>query len=437
MERMMKLQDVILKAMAKKITWMEAAEIAGVTDRTMRRMRERYQEFGYTGLFDQRRGKRSIHRVPMERAEEVLRLYREVYFDLNIRHFHEKLRDEHEITLSYTWVQQALQGAGLVAKRRKRGPHRRRRPRRPLPGMLLHIDGSKHRWLQDGQWHDLIVILDDATSEIYYAQLVDEESTRTVMVGLRQVIETQGLFCALYSDRGSHFFVTMKAGEKVDKTRLTQLGRALKELGVQMIPAYSPQARGRSERSFGTWQGRLPQELRLAKITTVEAANEFLRERYIAEFNAHFAVVAEEKGTAFRRCSRKDLDWVFTIQTERVVAKDNTVAIAARSWQLDKTRFRHTLAGSTVTIHEHLDGTVSVRFGPHVVGRFTADGTSLANAKERRGKGGSLEAGENQKQVSSRSHTPLEISPTTRDFHFSTAPTSVKVVKKKKAARAA
>jgi transposase len=437
MERMMKLQDVILKAMAKKITWMEAAEIAGVTDRTMRRMRERYQEFGYTGLFDQRRGKRSIHRVPMDRAEEVLRLYREVYFDLNIRHFHEKLRDEHEITLSYTWVQQALQGAGLVAKRRKRGPHRRRRPRRPLPGMLLHIDGSKHRWLQDGQWHDLIVILDDATSEIYYAQLVDEESTRTVMVGLRQVIETQGLFCALYSDRGSHFFVTMKAGEKVDKTRLTQLGRALKELGVQMIPAYSPQARGRSERSFGTWQGRLPQELRLAKITTVEAANEFLRERYIAEFNAHFAVVAEEKGTAFRRCSRKDLDWVFTIQTERVVAKDNTVAIAARSWQLDKTRFRHTLAGSTVTIHEHLDGTVSVRFGPHVVGRFAADGTSLENTKERRGKGGSMEAGENQKQVSSRSHTPLEISPTTRDSHFSTAPTSVKVVKKKKAARAA
>jgi len=167
----MKLQDVLLKAMAKRISWMEAAEIAGVTDRTMRRIRERYQEFGYTGLFDQRRGKRSIHRVPMEVAEEVLRLYREVYFDLNMRHFHEKLRDEHKIELSYTWMQQALQGAGLVAKRRKRGPHRRRRPRRPLAGMLLHIDGSKHRWLQDDRWHDLIVILDDATSEIYYAQL--------------------------------------------------------------------------------------------------------------------------------------------------------------------------------------------------------------------------------------------------------------------------
>jgi hypothetical protein len=152
-------------------------------------------------------------------------------------------------------VQKALQGAGLVAKGHKRAAHRRRRPRRPLAGMLLHIDGSKHRWLNDDRWYDLIVILDDATSEIYYAQLVEEESTRTVMAGLREVIERQGLFCALYSDRGSHFFVTVKEGEKVDKHRLTQVGRAMKELGVQMIAAYSPQARGRSERSFGTWQG--------------------------------------------------------------------------------------------------------------------------------------------------------------------------------------
>jgi hypothetical protein len=242
-ERMMKLQDVILKAMAKKINWLEAAEIAGVTDRTMRRIRDRYQEFGYNGLMDRRSGQHSFHRVPMAAAEEVLRLYREVYFDLNIRHFHEKLRDEHKIELSYTWVQLALQGAGLVTKRRKRGPHRRRKPRRPLPGMLLHIDGSKHRWLNDDRWHDLIVILDDATSEIYYAQLVEEESTQTVMAGLREVIENKGLFCALYSDRGSHFFVTMKEGEKVDKHRPTQVGRAMQELGIQMIAAYSPQAR--------------------------------------------------------------------------------------------------------------------------------------------------------------------------------------------------
>ena len=257
----MKLQDVILKAIAKKISWIQAAEIAGVTDRTMRRIKQRYEEFGYNGLFDQRRGKRSVHRVPLATAEKALALNQEKYFDLNVRHFQEKLREEEEIELSYTWIYQALVGAGLVQKRRKRAPHRRRRERRPLAGMLLHIDGSKHRWLNDDRWYDLIVILDDATSEIYYAQLVEEESTRTVMAALREVIETKGLFCALYSDRGSHFWETRKEGEKVDKDRLTQVGRAMKELGVQMMAAYSPQARGRSERSFGTWPGRLPQEL--------------------------------------------------------------------------------------------------------------------------------------------------------------------------------
>ena len=435
MERMMKVQDVLLKAMAKKITWWAAAEILGVSDRTMRRWRERLEEHGYVGLADRRKGKPSPQRIPLATMEEVLRLYREEYYDLNMRHFHEKLRDEHDIQVSYTSVQNALQGAGLVAKRHKRGPHRRRRPRRAMPGMLLHIDGSKHRWLNDERWYDLIVILDDATSEIYYAQLVEEESTRTVMVGLREVIETKGLFCALYSDRGSHFFVTVKEGEKVDKDRLTQVGRAMKELGVQMIAAYSPQARGRSERNFGTWQGRLPQELRLAGIGSAEGANSFLRQRYIGEFNAQFSVPAAEKGTAFRRTGRSDLNWIFTVQTERVVAKDNTVAIGNRLWQIDKTRFRNTLAGSTVTIHEHLDETVSIRYGPHVVGRYASTGEKLLSAtpEKRRGKGGSMEAGENQKQVSTGSHTPLEISHKPRDFHFPTAPATASALSKRKA----
>src|SRR5271156_4945878 len=212
MERMMEVQDVLLKAMAKKITWRAAAEILGVTDRTMRRWRERLEVDGYSGLADRRKGKPSAKRIPLATVEKVLGLYQEAYYDLNIRHFHEKLRAEHDIQLSYTWVQKALQGAGLVAKRHKRGPHRRRRPRRPMPGMLLHIDGSKHRWLNDDRWYDLLVILDDASSEIYYAQLVEEESTRTVMAGLREVIERKGRFCALYSDRASHFFYTPAAG---------------------------------------------------------------------------------------------------------------------------------------------------------------------------------------------------------------------------------
>jgi len=382
----MKLQDVLLKAMAKKISWVTAAEIIGVTPRTMRRWRERLEEHGYKGLADRRKGKVSFRRVPLKTVEQVLALYQEKYYDLNVRHFCEKLAEAHGIQLSYTWIYQALVGAGMVQPRRRRAPHRRRRERRPLPGMMLHIDGSKHQWFNDDRWYDLIVILDDATSEIYYAQLVEEESTRTVMAGLREVIETKGLFCSLYSDRGSHFFVTLKDSPGVDKHRLTQVGRAMKELGIQMIAAYSPQARGRSERSFGTWQGRLPQELRLAGIGTVEAANGFLRERYIREFNTKFTVKAAEKGTAFRRPSRTDLNWVFTIQTERVVAKDNTVAIGGRQWQIGKTRFRHTLAGSTVTIHEHLDGTVSIRYGPHVVGRFTSDGQPLESVTaEKRG----------------------------------------------------
>src|SRR6202046_2957425 len=248
MERAMIVQEVMLQAMAKRITGFQGAEIIGISDRHMRRWRERYEEGGFRGLFDRRRGKPSPKRVPVVVLERVLELYREKYFDFNLRHFHEKLASKHEIELSYSWVKGVLQGAGLVARGRKRGVHRKRRPRRPLPGMLLHIDGSRHQWFQDERWYDLIVILDDASSEISYAHLVEEESTLTVMAGLRQVIERKGVFCALYSDRGSHFWLTPKVGGKVDPHRRTQVGRALRELGVRMIPAYSPQARGRSER---------------------------------------------------------------------------------------------------------------------------------------------------------------------------------------------
>ena len=331
----MRVQEVILRAMARKITWWQAAEIIGISDRRMRRWRERYEQHGYDGLMDRRRGKPSGKRVPLAQAEQVLGLYRERYFDLNVRHFHEKLSEEHGIGLSYTWVKQALQGAGLVKREPKRGVHRKRRERRPLPGMLLHIDGSRHQWFQDERWYDLIVILDDATSEIYYAQLVEEESTVTVMAGLREVVERKGLFCALYSDRGSHFWLTPKAGGKVDTHRLTQVGRAMRELGVQMIPAYSPQARGRSERSFATWQGRLPQELRLRGIATLEAANRFLREHSIAEFNRRFQVSAAQRGTAFVACPRQHLDLVFSLRFERAVNKDNTVSFQNLALQID------------------------------------------------------------------------------------------------------
>ena len=369
----MKVQEVILKAMAGSLKWWEAAEIIGVSDRTMRRWRQRYQKHGYDGLYDHRKGQPSPQRVAVEQVEQVLQLYREKYFDFNVRHFHEKLVEEHGMELSYTYVKLALQGAGLVKKRGRRGTHRRRRPRRALPGMLLHIDASKHAWFQDERYYDLITILDDATSEIYYAQLVEEEGTRTLLPALRQVIEQKGIFCALYSDRASHFFVTPKAGGKVDPTRLTQVGRALRELGVKMIPAYSPQARGRMERSYRTWQGRLPQELRVRGIAAVEEANRFLREEYVREFNRRFAVMAALRGSAFVRTRRKDLDWVFAIQHERTVNQDNTMALDNRILQIEKSRWRNTLAGCTVTVYEFPDGRMAVRFGPHEVARFAPE----------------------------------------------------------------
>jgi transposase len=382
-ERMMKAQEVILKAAAGKLKWWEAAEIMGVTDRTMRRWRERLNRDGYRGLWDYRKRKPSPKRVPMQSVEHVLQLYREKYFDFNVQHFHEKLREVHGIQLSYTWVKTALQTAGLVKRCKKPGSHRKRRPRRPLPGMMLHIDGSEHRWFGDERYYELIVVLDDATSEIYYAQLVQAESTRSVMAALREVIESRGLFCSLYSDRAGHFFITPKHGERVDASRPTQVGRALQELGVKMIAAYSPQARGRSERNFGTWQGRLPQELRLRGIKDLAQANEFLRTEYIPEFNSRFTVSAAQKGSAFVRARRKDLDWIFSVQHERTVNNDNTLTLENRVFQLDKTRWRNTLAGQTVIVHEHLDGRMSIRYGPNVIAQYAADQLPPQAAKRR------------------------------------------------------
>jgi len=418
MERAMKVQEVILRAMAKKITWWQAAEIIGISDRQMRRWHERYEEFGFRGLFDRRRGKPSPKKVPLAVVEKVLGLYREQYFDLNVRHFHEKLREEHQVEISYSWVKGLLQGAGMVAKGRKRGVHRKLRPRRPLPGMLLHIDGSEHRWFQDERWYDLLVILDDANSEIYYAQLV-EEATATVLAGLKEVVERKGVFCALYSDRGSHFWLTPKAGEAVDPHRLTQVGRAMRELGVRMIPAYSPQARGRSERSFGTWQGRLPQELRLAGCRTLEAANAFLREHYMGEFNRRFQVAAAQPGTAFVPYRGRDLERIFSLQFERTVNRDNTVSFQNLTLQIEPVRWRGTLAGCTVIVHQHLDGSLSLSYGPHALGRYDGRGSPILNPKLAVG-----QAVENTRsgKVQKPTFPPrLEIPQNARDSHFPTA----------------
>lgn len=373
----MKREEILLRAYSKQISWIEAADILGISYRHLQRVREGYRKWGFEGLHDRRVGKESPRRIAVETMEDVLGLYREKYFDFNVRHFCEKLREEHSIELSYTWVKTLLQGAGLVAKQRGRKKHRRKRDRKPLKGMMLHIDGSHHQWFGDERWHDLIVVLDDATGEIYYAQLVEAESTATIMAAIRQVIEREGVFCSLYSDRARHFWLTPKAGEPVDRQALTQVGRALRELGIRMIPAYSPQARGRGERSFRTWQGRLPQELRIRQIRDLDEANRFLK-RYVREFNRKFTVqAADPKASAFAPCTRTDLDRVFSIQTERTVNRDNTVKYDNMILQIDRQSWRRSMDGCRITVYQHLNGKITIGYGPQELGRYTADGRSL------------------------------------------------------------
>lgn len=367
----MKVQEVILRAASGQVSWWQAAEILGISDRSMRRWRERYEAGGYEGLFD-RRFHPSPQRVPWPTVERVLRLYRERYFDFNVRHFHEVLQAEHGVTLSYSWVKAALQTAGLVPRARKRGPHRRRRERRPLPGMLLHIDASRHAWLAGGQ-QDLVSVSDDATNEVYYAALVPEENTRTVFTALREVVARHGVFCALYTDRASHFIHTPPAGQPRYRT---QVERALDTLGIRLIAAHSPQARGRKERLYGTLQGRWPPELRVAGITTLPAANQWLRDVGLPRFNRRFRVPPAEPGSAFVPTTA-DLERIFTIHHVRTVSNANTVQLGARHLQIGPSRLRCHFVRCQVTVHEHLDDTLSITYGPHVIARFDAAGQPL------------------------------------------------------------
>lgn len=391
MERAMKVQEVILRAIDGRLKWYQAAEILGISDRQMRRWKLRYERVGYDGLLDRRRGRPSVRRVPVQTVQEVLTLYRERYYDLNVLHFHEKLRTEHGIGLSYSWLKGLLQTAGLVAQEKRGGRHRRMRPRRPLPGMLLHTDASTHAWLVDQAPRDLIVVLDDATSEVYYAHLVPEESTRTMMAGLKSVVAKQGLFCALYVDRASHFQTT-RYGDSPHRPQtaveLTQIGRALAQLGIELIPAHSPQARGRMERLWGTWQGRLPQELRQAGITDWDGANRFLSEQFIAYHNAHWKVPPTQDGSAFVPYPGDRLDHIFAVVHDRVVANDNCVEFGRRRLQIPPAHWRVSFAKCRVKVFEHLDETISIGYGPHPLGRYDQQGQLIAAKKARPGRVG-------------------------------------------------
>lgn len=373
----MRFEDLLARQTRGTLGQEAAAEMLGISDRTFRRWRDRLRDEGPSGLDDRRLGP-SGRRASAVEIDRMLGLYRERYVGFTVKHFHEQLVKRHGYVLGYTVTKVHLQRAGLVRVAPKRSAHRKKRPRRPMVGMMLHQDASTHAWLPGvDRQDDLVVTLDDATSAIYSAFLIDEEGTASTFRGLREVVGRHGLFCSLYTDRGSHYFQTPEAGGRVSKTQLTQVGRALKQLGIEHIAAYSPEARGRSERAFRTLQDRLPKEFELAGISTVEAANRWLAETYIPEYNTAFAIEAEQEGSGFVPDRTGAWGNILCLQEERVVGNDNTVKWRRLCLQLPPSRLRPHFVKATVRVHEYPDGTIAVFLGPHRLADFLADGTAV------------------------------------------------------------
>ena len=375
--RLMKFEEVYGRTLRGELSQAEAAEILGMSERTFRRWRDRFEADGADGLYDRRLGRASARRAPVDEVARVLELFDTRYWDFTAKHVHEKLVSEHGCARSYNWVRLTLQANRRMRPAPRRGAHRRKRPRRALPGMLVHQDGSRHEWVP-GFWWDLIVTMDDATSETYSAFFVDEEGTMSSFRALSEVIGEHGRFCSLYTDRASHYWHTPDAGGTVDKDNPTQVGRALRQLGIELIPAYSPEARGRSERMFGTLQKRLPQELRLAGITEMAEANRFLKEVYLPQHNARFATPAEDEGSAFVPVAGA-LDDILCIQEERTVSNDNTVRYKRRLLQLPADRHRRHYVKATVRVYEYPDGTLAVFHGPRCLARYRDTGEPIDN----------------------------------------------------------
>ncbi|MDA8251547.1 MAG: ISNCY family transposase [Rhodospirillales bacterium] len=377
---MLKFRSVLARWESDELSQLEAAELLGIGERTFRRWCGRYREGGEAGLADRRLGQAAANRVPSAEAARVEALYRGRYAGFSAKHFHEHLRRDHAFGWGYTWTKTFLHSRGLLQPAPRRGAHRRKRPRRPMMGMMLHQDASRHEWVTGEPACDLVVTLDDATGAIYSAILVAEEGTASTFAGLLEVFGRHGLPCSLYTDRGSHYFHTEAAGGKVSKGVRTQVGRALAQLGVEHIAAYSPEARGRSERAFRTLQDRLPKELALAGISTIAAANAWLRQTYVAAYNARFAVAAEQPGTAFVAVPVVELAEVLCHQEERQVGHDNTVVFQRVRLQIPPSPLRAHYVRATVKVRRYLDGSHAIFHGPRCIGRYDAGGNDLAVA---------------------------------------------------------
>jgi hypothetical protein len=370
-------REVMVRAIAKEITWIQAAWICRITDRHMRRLKERYLAQGYDGLVDQRGGRPRRKRIPVRTIEQLCQLRREQYADFSVQHFWEKATEVHGLAISYTWAKLALQAAGLAEKSPARGRYRRRRERRPLRGMMLHLDGSTHEWVVDQPMWDLIVMQDDADSRIHYARFVPQEGTPSTFAALKHVLNHAGRFGELYTDRGSHFCYTPAAGQAATTEHQGQVSRALKALGIRQILAYSPQARGRSERTFQTIQGRLPQELRAAGITTYAAANEYLARVFVPDFNRRFTVTPAQAGTAFVPLIGVDLELLLSVQHARTVWNDSTVSFAGMTLQLPPRADRAHYVRCPVVVHEFPESTLGISYQGRLLARYARDGHLL------------------------------------------------------------
>ena len=375
-------REVVVKAVAGVITWAVAASILGVSERHMRRIREKYDQYGVDGLTDLRAGRPRARRVSTKTIEEVCRLKRDVYADFSMKHFHEVVTEKHKLRLSYTLLRSVLQDAGLVAKAPGRGKYRRKRERRPMTGMLVHMDASTHEWLAGLPMQDLVVALDDADGRILVARFVEQEGTASTFEALLAVLRRHGRFCELYTDRGSHFCRTPKAGG--ESVTDGQVSRALKTLGIRQILARSPEARGRSERAFGTLQGRLPQELRVARAKSYAEANIYLERTFIPDFNRRFTVQPTQSETAFVKLTGVDLDLVLSEQHERVVAQDSTVSFDGMKLQLPPTRDRAHYVRCPVVVHRLADRSLAVTYLGRLLARFSAQGELLKTKATRR-----------------------------------------------------
>ena len=376
-ERAMKVQEVIVRALAGQLSWIQAADILQLSPRSVRRWRWRLERDGYDGLFDRRRRVPSPKRAPVAEVQRVLALYRDRYQGFNVRHFHQLARREHGVAFCYAFVKKALQSAGLVPRQRPRGRHRQRRAPRACFGELLHLDGSRHHWLPTApeRWFTLIAVVDDATKQLLYAQLNEGgESLAAVMSALRVVIQRYGIPMALYTDRAHWAVHTPTAGGAPDRRRLTQVGRALARLGIEHILGFSPQARGRSERANRTVQDRLVNEYRLTGIATLAAANRYLRERFVPVFNLEFGRPPAEPTSAFVPLGANDLDQILCVEEERVVGRDNVVTTDRVALQLAKQPGRRSCAGLRVLVRRHLSGHHSVWYGSRCFGRFDPHG---------------------------------------------------------------